>query len=61
MLFTPEMLVDLRIGVADMSKSNGGKSGAGNNTGKGPGGWPSMKSGVISGKGRTNAPPSPKK
>ncbi len=49
--------MDLRIGVANMSKSNGGKGSAGNNTGKGPGGWPSTKSGVISGKGRTNAPP----
>lgn len=63
MLFTPEMLVDFRIGVADMSANGGkgGKGGAGNNTGKGPGGWPSMKPGVVSGKGRTNAPPSTKK
>lgn len=59
MLFTPEMLVDFRIGVADMGKSNSGKGGAGNNTGKGPGGWPSMKPGVVSGKGQP--PPSTKK
>ena len=57
MLFTPEMLVDFRIGVADMGKSNSGKGGAGNNTGKGPGGWPSKVPDMDSGKGRDNAPP----
>lgn len=47
-------------GAKFMSKSNGGKSGSSAHGGKGPGGWPSKVPGVISGTGRTNAPPSPK-